>query len=171
MKETYFTGRYKAFLFALLFSGALLSCQENDKDLVKPKTVTDVLKENDQFSTLYEIVSSAKASDALRTENFTLFAPNNSAFVRASLTSSQVLAWPKDSVISFINYHILSERLIAADLKVGKHKTLNGQDLSIQKGNDTTTVTINNNAVIVQKNVNTDGGIIQVVDQLLTIKK
>ncbi|MCE7043704.1 fasciclin domain-containing protein [Dyadobacter sp. CY312] len=171
MKETYFTGRYKAFLFALLFSGALLSCQENDKDLVKPKTVTDVISENEQFSTLNEIITGIKGTDAFRTENFTFFAPNNTAFLRAGLSSTQVLGWSKDSVNSFLKYHTLAKRKTAADLKEGKYTMLNGQELTIQKGLDTTTVTINNNAVIVQKNVNTDGGIIQVVDQLLIIKK
>jgi uncharacterized surface protein with fasciclin (FAS1) repeats len=172
MKKTQVTGRYKAyFLFALLFSGTLFSCEESNKDVVKPKTITEVISENEQFSTLNEIVTGAKASDALRTENFTLFAPNNAAFLRAGLSATQVLSWPKDSVVSFINYHILPQRKTATDLKAGKYKMLNGQELTIQKGQDTTIVTINNNAVIIQKNINTDGGIIQVVDQLLTIKK
>jgi uncharacterized surface protein with fasciclin (FAS1) repeats len=171
MKKTYFTGQYKAFfLFALLFSGALFSCEESDKDLVKPKTITDVIKENEQFSTLQEIIVGLKAEDALRTENITLFAPNNIAFSRLQITSSSIIALPRDSAMSFLNYHILGTRKTAADLKAGLVETLDKKrTINVQKGTDTTIVTINR-AVIVQKNINADNGLIQVVDRLLIEK-
>ena len=171
MKKTNFTGRYKAFfLFALLFSGALLSCQESDKDLVKPKTIADVLKENDQFSILQEIIVALKAEDSFRTENLTLFAPNNTAFLKSQVTASQIVSLPKDSAMSFLNYHIIGLRKTAAELKAGPVETLDKKrTINVQKGTDSTIVTINR-AVIVQKNVNADNGIIQVVDRLLTEK-
>ncbi|HEV7382406.1 MAG TPA: fasciclin domain-containing protein [Dyadobacter sp.] len=173
MKKYHFTGQGKAlFLFSVLFSAGLVSCEENSKDLVKPKTVTDILAENDQFSTLNEIVVGANAADAFRTENFTFFAPNNTAFQTANLTSSQVLAWEKDSIMSFLKYHVIAPRQTTIELKPQEYTTLNKHKLTVQKGTDTTIVTINNNARIIQKNINTDGGIIQVINHVLSgIKK
>jgi uncharacterized surface protein with fasciclin (FAS1) repeats len=172
MKKYNFTGRGKAlFLFSALFSAGLVSCEENDKDLVKPKTVTDIIAENEQFSILNEIVTGADAGDALRTENFTFFAPNNTAFQMSNLTASQVLTWERDSLMSFLKFHIVKGRYTTNELKPGSYDALNDQKISVQKGTDTTIITINNVAVIVQKNVNTDNGIIQVVNNLLTKKK
>lgn len=170
MKKYHFTGRGKAlFLFSVLFTAGLASCEENSKDLVKPKTVTDILAENDQFSILNEIVNGADAADAFRTENFTFFAPNNNAFQTANLTASQVLSWKKDSVMSFLKYHILQERLTTTELRTRKYGMLNKQEIDLVKDADSTIV-INKNATIVQKNVNTDNGILQVINGVLTKK-
>lgn len=170
MKKYHFTGRGKAlFLFSVLLTAGLVSCEENSKDLVKPKTVTDILAENEQFSILNDIVKGADASDAFRTENFTFFAPNNAAFQAANLTAPQVLAWKKDSVMSFLKYHVLAQRHTTSELKTQDYKMLNNQIINLEKGSDSTIV-INKNATVIVKNVNTDNGIIQVINGILTKK-
>ncbi len=172
MKKNHFTDRFKSFiLFGALFTGGLLSCQESDKDVVKPKTVTDILAENDRFSTIHEIIVGAKAQDAFRTtDGFTFFAPNNDAFQLAGLTASQVLAFPKDSALKFVLYHVYAHQKVANDLKGGKIVMMNKDTVNISRGTDTTIITLNKNAKIVEKNIHADNGLIQVIDKLLTQK-
>ena len=169
MKKNNFISRSKAlFLIAVLFSGVVLSCQENEKDLVKPKTITDVILENSQFSILREIILGTKMADALRTENLTLFAPNDAAFQKANITAANVISWPKDSAASFIDYHILAGVSKFSQLKTGTNIALNRQNFTIARGADST-ITVNK-AKIVTKDVNADNGVIHIVDQLLIVK-
>lgn len=172
MKKNHFTDRFKSFiLFGALFTGALLSCQESEKDVVKPKTVTDILAENERFSTIHEIIVGVKAQDAIRTTGgFTFFAPNNNAFASAGLTASQVLAFPKDSALNFVLYHVYGKQMNAIDLKRGKIMMLDSGFVEISRGEDTSIVTLNKNAVIVEKNIHADNATIQVINKLLTQK-
>lgn len=172
MKKNHFTDRFKSFiLFGVLFTGALLSCQESEKDVLKPKTVTDILAENERFSTIHEIIIGAKAQDAFRTTNgFTFFAPNNAAFENAGLSASQVLAFPKDSALNFIKYHVYGKQKNSADFKKEIITMLNKGTVEVSRGEDTTIITLNKNAVIVEKNIHADNGTIQVINRLLTKK-
>ena len=132
MKKIDFVSRYKAFfLIAILFSGVILSCSESDKDLVKPKTITDVIFENEQFSILKEIIVGAKMGDALRTDELTLFAPNNAAFLRSGIRADSILAL--DSAESFVKYHILGKPYKFSGLKTGKNVNLDKKNLEILK--------------------------------------
>lgn len=172
MKKNHFTDRSKAFiLFAMFCSGTLFSCQESEKDVIKPKTVTDILAENARFSTAYEIIKGVKAEDAFRTTGgFTFFVPNNEAFEKAKLTSSQILALPADSALKFIQYHVYGKQKTTAELNKGYITMLNKGTVEIAKGTDTSIVTLNNKAVIVEKNIHADNGMIQVVNFVLTHK-
>jgi uncharacterized surface protein with fasciclin (FAS1) repeats len=169
MKKNNFIDRSKAlFLTVVLFSGIVLSCQESEKDLVKPKTITDVIMENGQFSILREIVLGTKMADALRTENLTLFAPNDAAFKSANITAASIISLPKDSAASFIDYHILTGVSKSSQLKTGLNIALNKQGLTITRGADST-ITVNK-AKIITKDVNADNGVIHIVDKLLIVK-
>jgi uncharacterized surface protein with fasciclin (FAS1) repeats len=89
MKKNRFAGRcVRFFLGVVVFSTAVFSCKESKEDLLKPKTITDVIIENEQFSILEEIVRYADMRDALRTDEITLFAPDNNAFGKANIFSS-----------------------------------------------------------------------------------
>ena len=168
MKKKRFIGRHRAFfLVAVLFSGIAFSCQESDKDLVKPKTVTDVILENSQFSILREIIAGTEMGDALRTNELTLFAPNDAAFNRSGITASSITSLPRQSGISFVNNHILNKPYRTEELKSGDIAALNGRNLSIAKSTGSDSTIRINRAVIVQKNINADNGVIHIVDRVL----
>lgn len=170
MKKNNFKIRYKAFfLVTILFSGMIISCKEKDKELVKPKTITDVILDNAQFSIFKEIIVSIKMEDALRGENITLFIPNNAAFLKSSLSAAKIIAMPKDSAVWFVNYHIIKGVKKFADLKSEKLIAINQDTLTIQKSTTDSTISVNR-AYIVTKDINADNGYIQVVDRVLTEK-
>jgi len=170
MKKNNFVVRYRAFfLVAVLSSAVILSCKESDKDLVKPKTITDVLLENEQFSIFREILVTTKLADGLRTDNVTLFAPNNAAFLNSKITAAQILAMPKDSTIWFVNHHIIPSIKKYADLKSEKIIAVNKDTLNFQKSSVDSAITVNG-AVIVTKDIHADNGYIQVINSVLLHK-
>ena len=169
MKKNNFVVRYRAFfLIAALFSGVLLSCAEKEEDLLKPKTITDIILQNDQFSILREIIKGVGMQDALRTGDVTLFAPNDAAFRKSGITAATVIALRKDSAVSFVNYHILKDYKKFSDLKTENITALNHRVLIFRRTGDST-VTVNG-ALITIKNFKADNGVIHVVDNVLTKK-
>jgi uncharacterized surface protein with fasciclin (FAS1) repeats len=170
MKKINFISRYTAFfLIVTLITGIVTSCKEKDSDIVKPKTITDVILENSEFSTLREIILANDLSDALRTENITIFAPNNAAFVISKITSAQINALPKDSARAFVFKHIIGQNQTYETLKTQKYATLaKGDSLAItSRTTDPTTLILNGLANVITKNVNADNGSIQVVNHTL----
>lgn len=176
MKKINFIGRYMAiFLSVIVFTSIVTSCKENDEDIVKPKTITDVIMQNSEFSTLSEIILGLDMGDALRTENLTLFAPNNAAFVASGVTSSAVLALKADSARAFVFRHLLGANYQYTSLPMGINKSFDSRyTITIRKSptSDSTVYFNNNQSInIITKNVNADNGTIQVVNKpLATIK-
>jgi uncharacterized surface protein with fasciclin (FAS1) repeats len=177
MKKINFIGRYTAFfLIITLFSGIIISCKENDEDIIKPETITDVILHNSEFSTLREIILANDLSDALRTENLTLFAPNNAAFVASGITSAMVNAMDKDkdkdSARAFIFKHLIKERLLYDNLEAKTYQGfMKGDSVIISRQGSDPTLILNKTANIITKNVNADNGMIQVVNRTLTTVK
>jgi uncharacterized surface protein with fasciclin (FAS1) repeats len=165
MKKNRFAGRcVRFFLGVVVFSTAVFSCKESKEDLLKPKTITDVIIENEQFSILEEIVRYADMRDALRTDEITLFAPDNNAFGKANIFSSSNYT-NKITAMAFIQNHIIANKVIKyVDFKAGVEKSKNKKDLSITKIDSVVAI---NKSDIVIKDINAANGIIQVIDSLV----
>jgi uncharacterized surface protein with fasciclin (FAS1) repeats len=174
MKKNSFVGHYTAlFLFVLLVGAAVISCKEKDKDVVKPKTITDIILENNDFTILREIVKAAGMTDALRTDNITLFAPNDAAFRSSNITNASVItSLPKDSSIAFIKHHVLDAKKAYTykELPKGDVKVLDGKTVKIQTVSSSDTTLMINRAYVILKNVSAANGYIQVVDRTLKLK-
>jgi uncharacterized surface protein with fasciclin (FAS1) repeats len=172
MKKNKLFGRYSAyFLIATLFSLAILSCKEKDKDVIKPKTITDIIRENNDFSILREIITATGMNDALRTSNLTLFAPNDAAFRSSNITNASVItSMPTDSARDFVMHHIYPKRLEFKDLKRGTLTMKDGRTVNITRTGDDSIVVLGR-AYLITKNLSAaDNGIIHVIDRTLTAK-
>jgi len=166
MKKNRFIGLAGTFfLLVSLVSGIIVSCKEKDEDIVKPKTITDIILENSQFSILRDIVSYAGMTDALRTDELTFFAPSNDAFGKANIFSATVItSLPEDSARLFINSHIIGKKkLDFLKLTAGREKSLSGDTLTITKIDSSVAI---NKSDIVIKDVMADNGIIHVIDSV-----
>jgi len=167
MKKNHCIERYLTFfLIAILFSGALFSCKEGDDDRIKPKTITDVILENDQFSILRDIMLYTGMSDALRTDELTVFAPNNNSFGKAGIfSSSAITSMREDSARLFLQNHILpKQRLGYSQLTPGTQVSINKNTLIITRIDSTLSV---NKSDIIIRNVNAANGVIHVIDSVL----
>ncbi|MCF0053085.1 fasciclin domain-containing protein [Dyadobacter sp. LJ53] len=166
MKKNRFVWPYVAFfLLAVLSSGVIISCKEKNEDIVKRKTITEVILENERFSILKDLMIHARMNDDLRTGEVTFFAPDNAAFGRANIFSSSVItALPADSARKLINNHIVGKkRLSYKDLLVAKEKSLTGKELSLTK---TDTIFSVNKADIILPDISAANGVIHIIDSL-----
>jgi uncharacterized surface protein with fasciclin (FAS1) repeats len=165
MKKNRFVGRFATFFLILgMCSIMAYSCKEKDEDIVKPITITDIILKNEQFSILREIMMYAQMGDAMRTENYTLFAPDNAAFGKADVFSSSVITTSPASARSFLQNHIIKTTLPSAELKVGTRDAINLKKLTIAKVDSV--ITINKSKIRIP-DVNASNGLIHVIDSLL----
>ncbi len=83
-------------VIALFLSAFFLSC--SDESEIRPKTISDVIQQDDRFTILRAVLKQAGMSDALRTGNFTFFAPNDDGFRKMSINDpGQVGRMTRDS--------------------------------------------------------------------------
>lgn len=168
MKKNHCIERYLTFfLIAVLFSGAVFSCKEGDDDRIKPKTITDVILENEQFSILRDIMLYAGMSDALRTDELTVFAPNNNSFGKAGIFNSEAITrFTEDSVRIFLRNHIIpKKRLSYSQLTPGSQASLNNNNTLLITRIDST-FSVNQSDIII-RNVNAANGVIHVIDSVV----
>ncbi|MDR6803340.1 putative surface protein with fasciclin (FAS1) repeats [Dyadobacter sp. BE34] len=166
MKKNRFGGRWATFFLAAgLFSTILISCKEDKADMVGQKTVSDVIRENPEFSILKELVIYTEGSDALKAQDATFFLPSDAAFNKAKITSaSQITHMPKDTVRDFLNSHVLKGLYSYAELKPGKYDAVY-KKFKLEVAKKDTSFTINGSE-IARRNVNASNAIIQIVDSL-----
>jgi uncharacterized surface protein with fasciclin (FAS1) repeats len=159
------------FLSLLLISGAISSCKEKDKDVIKPKTITDLVAENNDFTILREIIRATGMSDALRSQELTLFAPNDAAFRSSNIANaSTITSLPKDSALSFVKQHLLGKRVEYKDIQKGDLKMLSGKTIVVSNTGSRDSILVLGRAYVILKNINADNGIIHVLDRTLTVK-
>lgn len=101
---------------------------------------------------------------------FTIFAPTNDAFLQL-LDSKEEWSTlgdiPLETLVSVLTYHVVPARAydkdLATALENGELPTAAGQNISIDLSN----LTINNNATIIDVNINTTNGVIHLIDSVL----
>ncbi|MCF2445584.1 fasciclin domain-containing protein [Dyadobacter sp. CY345] len=169
MKKINFIGRYMAiFLSVIVFTSIVTSCKENDDDIVKPKTITDVIMQNDEFSILREIILDNGLGDAFRTENVTFFAPNNAAFINSQVTAAMVNALPDTLARKFVFKHTLKGKIKYEELVAKTYSSyIEGDSIIVKTASASDPALLINGASVSTKNLNADNGIIQVVSRVL----
>ena len=146
-------------------------------------TIVDVAVGNKDFSTLVTALTAADLVSALQADGpFTVFVPTNEAFdkIDSKTLGSLLEEKNKKALSNILTYHVVSDKLTAADvtaaLKKGKGKVelkaLNGQKLSvIQKDGKIWLNDVNGNySEIVMTDVMADNGVIHVIDTVVMPK-
>ncbi|MFN7724438.1 MAG: fasciclin domain-containing protein [Rubrivivax sp.] len=130
-----------------------------------PQTITDTLAQRADLSTLNTLVLQAGLADTLRSAGpFTVFAPNNEAFKAVPAKTMAELAADKTKLAALLNFHVLPGKAMAADVKNGNQKSVNGAPLALAKAGSTVTV---EDAVVLQADVPVSNGVVHVVDRVL----
>ncbi|MBA3922259.1 MAG: fasciclin domain-containing protein [Nostocaceae cyanobacterium] len=118
------------------------------------------------FTTLVTAVTVAGLADTLKSPGpFTVFAPSDDAF--AKLPSGTVESLLQDilTLRKILEYHVVSGKVTAADVtKLNKATTVEGSDVKISAANGTVKI---NDATVVMPDVETDNGLIHVIDSVL----
>ena len=137
-----------------------------------PISVADTIAADPALSTLSGLVQSAGLTDTLKSAGpFTVFAPTNDAFKAVPAKTLEALGKDAAALKGVLTYHVLASKVMAADVKNGKVKTVNGADLELSKAGDF--VTVGESAIVSRANVIASNGVVHVIDavQLPPVKK
>jgi len=131
------------------------------------KDIVSVAAAAGSFNTLVAAVKAAGLVETLQgTGPFTVFAPTDEAFAKLPKGTVEDLLKPanKAKLVAILTYHVVPGKVMAADVKTMKAKTVNGQELSITVADGKVMV---NNANVVKTDVAASNGIIHVIDTVV----
>ena len=157
-----------AALAALLSLPALASAQHKHTDKTPMKNIVQVAIDAGNFKTLATALQAAGLVDALQGPGpFTVFAPTDAAFAKLPAGTLDQLLADKEKLTSILTYHVVSGRVMAADVvnaKGAKPATLNGQTLDITVRGGKVYV---NGAQVITADLIASNGVIHVIDRVL----
>lgn len=160
----------KSVLFAALLGAtfSFSSCEKDDDPQVVTNTITDVVVANASFSVLKEAVVKANLATTLSGAGpFTVFAPDNTAFASAGITSSTVTALSATQLSDLLLYHTIGSKILAANVPAGPNAKV------VTAGGDSVFVTKNaagvfvNGIKVATADVAADNGVIHVLSKAL----
>lgn len=135
-------------------------------------TITDIVAEDPDFSTLLTAVQAADLGDTLAGEGpFTVFAPTDEAFAALPEGTLESLLEPmnEDQLAGILTYHVVGAEVMAADVRPGAVETVNGASftVSVEDGNVLITDAAGGTARVVTTDVPASNGVIHVIDAVL----
>lgn len=146
-------------------AGMLAGCSSSGK---KPMDIVDTAVSAGQFKTLVAAVDAADLVATLKSPGpFTLFAPTDDAFAKLPEGTVENLLKPenKDQLVAILTYHVLSGKVMSADLAGQKlmAKTVQGSDVDVD---GTASVKVND-AEVIKADILASNGVIHVIDTVL----
>jgi uncharacterized surface protein with fasciclin (FAS1) repeats len=153
-------------LSAVVATAAFLGVAHADTKSAKNDIVA-VASSAGSFNTLVAAVKAAGLVETLQGAGpFTVFAPTDAAFAKLPKGTVEDLLKPenKEKLIAILTYHVVAGKVMAADVKTMKAKTVNGQSLDVKVTDSGVTV---DNAKVVKTDVAASNGIIHVIDTVV----
>ncbi len=132
------------------------------------KDIVDTAVAAGDFKTLVTAVKAAGLVDTLKGKGpFTVFAPTDAAFAKIPKADLDALLKDKAKLTKVLTYHVVPGAVMAADVKPGEVKTVEGGSLTITAHNGTVMV---NDAKVIKTDIKADNGVIHVIDTVLMPK-
>lgn len=151
----------RRFLVLAAAVAALAGCATSST----PVSVADTIAAQPQLSTLNGLVAKAGLTDTLKgTGPYTVFAPTNEAFAKVSAKTMDELAKDPAKLKAVLTYHVIPGKVMAADVKNGNSKTVNGANVALSKAGEFVTV---EDALVQTADISATNGVVHVVDAVL----
>ena len=132
---------------------------------MQPKNVPEVIAADPELSTLSKLISDAGLTPTLAgTGPFTVFAPTNAAFKNVPAKTMDELAKNKQLLTEVLTFHVVPAKAMAADVKQGNVKSVNGANLALSKAGTYVTV---EDAVVTKADLTATNGVVHVIDRVL----
>ena len=129
--------------------------------------IVDTAVKAGNFTTLVTAVKAAGLVDTLKGPGpFTVFAPTDAAFAKVPKATLDALLADKAALAKVLTYHVVPGKVMAADVKAGMVKTVQGQELTIKTDGGVMV----NNAKVVATDVAASNGVIHAIDTVLMPK-
>ena len=151
----------RRFLFVAAVVAILSGCATQSK----PVSVADTIATKPELSTLNSLVVKAGLTDTLKgTGPFTVFAPTNAAFAKVPAKTMEDLGKDPAKLKAVLTYHVMPGKVMAADVKNGNAKTVNGANLALSKSGDFVTV---EDGMVQTADLSATNGVVHIVDSVL----
>ena len=141
-------------------------------NMVPSKNIVENAASSADHTTLVAAVQAAGLAETLSgTGPFTVFAPTNTAFTALPAGTVDNLLKPemKKDLTKVLTYHVVSGKMMAADLKDGqKLKTVQGGNLTVSVKDGKVMI---NGANVTIADVVSSNGVTHVIDAVVMIKK
>lgn len=130
--------------------------------------IVDTAKSAGTFNTLVTAVEAAGLVDTLKGPGpFTVFAPTDAAFAKIPKAKLDALLKDKAALAKVLTYHVVSGKVMAADVKPGMVKTVEGSSLTVKTNGGKVMI---DKAHVSKTDIATDNGVIHVIDTVLMPK-
>ncbi len=134
---------------------------------VYAKDIVDTAVAAGDFKTLASALQAAGLVDTLKGKGpFTVFAPTDAAFAKVPKDQLDALLKDKAKLTAVLTYHVVPGKVMAADVKAGKVKTVQGSEITIT----TMGGVMVDNAKVVKTDIVADNGVIHVIDSVIMPK-
>jgi uncharacterized surface protein with fasciclin (FAS1) repeats len=149
----------KILIASIVAFGMTLSAQAKD--------IVDTAVGAGSFKTLATALGAAGLVDTLKGKGpFTVFAPTDEAFAKIPKADLDALLKDKAKLTAVLTYHVVAGKVMAADVKAGKVKTVQGSEITISTSSGVTV----NNAKVIKTDIVADNGVIHVIDTVIMPK-
>jgi uncharacterized surface protein with fasciclin (FAS1) repeats len=129
--------------------------------------IVAVASSDTDFSTLVSALRAADLVGALQGKGpFTVFAPNNAAFAKLPPGALEDLLKPenKKKLAAILKNHVIEGKVMAADVKSGTVKTLDGKKVEVAVENGTVGF---GGAQVIATDIKASNGVIHVIDTVV----
>jgi len=118
-----------------------------------------------QFNTLAKALTAAGLVDTLKGKGpFTVFAPTDAAFAKIPPAQLNALLADKAALVKVLTYHVVPGEIVAANVKAGPLKTVEGDSLKVTTSPMGVKV---NDANVIKTDVMASNGVIHVIDTVV----
>ncbi len=149
----------KTLIASLLAIGVAFSAQAKD--------IVDTAVAAGSFKTLAAALGAAGLVDTLKGKGpFTVFAPTDEAFAKIPKADLDALLKDKAKLTAVLTYHVVAGKVMAADVKAGKVKTVQGSELTVTTAGGVQV----DGAKVVKTDIVADNGVIHVIDTVVIPK-
>jgi uncharacterized surface protein with fasciclin (FAS1) repeats len=153
----------KRFLSAVALSAAFVA-----PSAWAQSDIVDTAISAGSFNTLVAAVQAADLVDTLKGPGpFTVFAPTDDAFAKIPKADLDALLADKEKLTAVLTYHVVPGKVMAADVKPGMVKTVQGGEITVAVQGNAVKV---DNATVVKTDINTSNGVIHVIDTVIMPK-
>jgi uncharacterized surface protein with fasciclin (FAS1) repeats len=134
---------------------------------VYAKDIVDTAVAAGDFKTLATALQAAGLVETLKGRGpFTVFAPTDAAFAKVPKDQLDALLKDKAKLTAVLTYHVVAGKVMAADVKAGKVKTVQGSEITVS----TTGGVMVDNATVTKTDIVADNGVIHVIDTVIIPK-
>ena len=149
----------KTLIATVLALGVAFSAQAKD--------IVDTAVAAGSFKTLAAALTAAGLVDTLKGKGpFTVFAPTDEAFAKIPKADLDALLKDKAKLTAVLTYHVVPGKVMAADVKAGKVKTVQGSELTVT----TMGGVMVDKAKVIKTDIVADNCVIHVIDSVVIPK-